>query len=265
MFLLFKTNFKFSFFFLHKAIFGSQQYTIYTWLIDRLQVVPPTQSSGLKQDLVNEPREVWARFIPVLPSDSLSTRLFAAAFVRHIFSSPALSHSRFASNLSNVSLAIAFPVFVCLFSCFVLLYVFFFKHCIELFTDLTNPYFGQDTVRTAFCFRVLYLLSATLYCLAVILLFTGDADSVIHLLFFSYLQKFTHAWCGFRTNPAYGKRWRLYILPRYLANLTEPLAHIKSHILVKFIPVVTKSCMQGLKFSDLFCAFFMSGFRIFVR
>ena len=28
----------------------------------------------------------------------------------------------------------------------------------------------------------------------------------------------------------------------YLANLTEPLAHIESHIL----------CMQGLKFSDLF-------------
>ena len=40
-----------------------------------------------------------------------------------------------------------------------------------------------------------------------------------------------------------------------LANLTEPLAHIESIILAKFIPVITKLCMQGLKFSDLFCAF----------
>ena len=51
----------------------------------------------------------------------------------------------------------------------------------------------------------------------------------------------------------------------YLANLTEPLAHIESHILVKFISVLTKLCMQGLKFSDLFCAFLWAGFRIFVR
>ena len=56
-------------------------------------------------------------------------------------------------------------------------------------------------------------------------------------------------------NPPYGKRWWLYILPQYLANLTEPLAHIESHILAKFIPVLTKLCIQGLKFSDLFFAF----------
>ena len=27
-------------------------------------------------------------------------------------------------------------------------------------------------------------------------------------------------------NPPYGKRWRLYILPQYLANLTEPFSNI---------------------------------------
>ena len=56
-------------------------------------------------------------------------------------------------------------------------------------------------------------------------------------------------------NPSYGKRWRLYILPQYLANLTDPLAQKESHILAKFIPVLTQLCMQGLEFSDLLCAF----------
>ena len=45
------------------------------------------------------------------------------------------------------------------------------------------------------------------------------------------------------------------ILPQiYLDNLTEPLAHVSSHILANFINVLTTSCMQSLKFSDLFCA-----------
>ena len=34
----------------------------------------------------------------------------------------------------------------------------------------------------------------------------------------------------------------------YFVNLTEPLAHIESHILAKFIPVLTKLCMKSLKF-----------------
>ena len=32
-----------------------------------------------------------------------------------------------------------------------------------------------------------------------------------------------------RINPPYGKRWRLYILPQYLANLTQPI-DTESHI-----------------------------------
>ena len=27
------------------------------------------------------------------------------------------------------------------------------------------------------------------------------------------------------TNPPYGKRWRLYILPQFLSNLTRPITH----------------------------------------
>ena len=56
-------------------------------------------------------------------------------------------------------------------------------------------------------------------------------------------------------NPPYGKRWRLYILPQYLAHLTEPLAHVQSHMFTQVIPVLTKLCMQDLKFLDLFCVF----------
>ena len=66
-------------------------------------------------------------------------------------------------------------------------------------------------------------------------------------------------------NPPYGKRWRLYILPQYLANITEPLAHIESYILAKFIPVPAKLCMQGFEVFRPFLCVFMSGFRIFVR
>ena len=41
------------------------------------------------------------------------------------------------------------------------------------------------------------------------------------------------------------KRWRLYILAQYLANLTEPLARIESRVLAKFVPVLAKLCMQA--------------------
>ena len=61
-------------------------------------------------------------------------------------------------------------------------------------------------------------------------------------------------------NPRYGKRWRLYILPQFLANLTQRLAQIESHIFAKFIPVLTKLCMQGLKFSDIFSVRFYERF-----
>ena len=57
-------------------------------------------------------------------------------------------------------------------------------------------------------------------------------------------------------NPPYGKRWLLYILLQYLANLTEPLAHIESHILAKFIPVLTTLCMQGLEISEFSVCFY---------
>ena len=114
----------------------------------------------------------------------MSSRLFAAAFVLHIFSSPALSHFRFASNLSKVSLTIALPVFVCLFSCLVLLCVFF-KHCIELFTDLNKLLFrtghGPDSVLFSSCIISTFCYFILSRCYFIV---TGDADSVIHLLLF---------------------------------------------------------------------------------
>ena len=48
----------------------------------------------------------------------------------------------------------------------------------------------------------------------------------------------------------------LRVVAREMSNFGSVIAHIESHILVKFIPVLTKLCSRGLKFSDLFCAFF---------
>ena len=62
-------------------------------------------------------------------------------------------------------------------------------------------------------------------------------------------------------NPPYGKRWRLYILPQYLANLTQPIGTLKVIFFTKFFLVLTVLCMLDLKFSKVF----MSVFRVFVR
>ena len=37
------------------------------------------------------------------------------------------------------------------------------------------------------------------------------------------LRNFTAQTDGLSFNPPYGKRWRLYMLPQYLAHLTQPL------------------------------------------
>ena len=75
--------------------------------------------------------------------------------------------------------------------------------------------------------------------------------------------KFSCQWLGQRKypsaskeSPPYRKRWRLYILPQFLAKLTQPIGNIKSHIFfTNLFPELTPLCMQGLKFLDLFCVF----------
>ena len=62
-------------------------------------------------------------------------------------------------------------------------------------------------------------------------------------------------------NPPYGKRWRPYILPQFLSNLTRPITHKVIYIFFwggggsKFIPVIATLPILGLKFIKLFCAF----------
>ena len=40
-----------------------------------------------------------------------------------------------------------------------------------------------------------------------------------------------------------------------VANLTQPTAHMESHIFMKFGPVLTTLCNLGLKLLELFCVF----------
>ena len=61
------------------------------------------------------------------------------------------------------------------------------------------------------------------------------------------------------SSPPYGKRWRLYILPQFLSNLTRPITH-KVIFLggggeAEFVPVIATLPVLGLKFIKLFCAF----------
>ena len=65
-------------------------------------------------------------------------------------------------------------------------------------------------------------------------------------------------------NPPYGKRWRLYIFPQFLSNLTRPKCYFWGEGWAKFVPVITTLPILGFKFIKLFCAF-MSNFKVFMR
>ena len=69
-------------------------------------------------------------------------------------------------------------------------------------------------------------------------------------------------------NPPYGKRWRLYILSQYLANLAEPFAHIersRKPYFGEIHPCTNKIVYARFEVFRPFLCVFMSGFRIFVH
>ena len=57
----------------------------------------------------------------------------------------------------------------------------------------------------------------------------------------------------------------MYILPKYLTNVTQPIGTLKATFFAKFVPVLRILCMLSLKFVELFCFVFMRVFRVFVR
>ena len=61
-------------------------------------------------------------------------------------------------------------------------------------------------------------------------------------------------------NPPEVKRWQLYILPQYLASLTQPIRHKENQIFTIFAPVFTR-------FEDFitFLYVFMNVVKVFVR
>ena len=52
-----------------------------------------------------------------------------------------------------------------------------------------------------------------------------------------------------RCNPLCEKRWRLYILPQYLANQTKPTGHIERYGLTAVAPKL--AALLLLSFNDL--------------
>ena len=69
-------------------------------------------------------------------------------------------------------------------------------------------------------------------------------------------------------NPPYGKRWRLYILPQFLSNLTRPITH-------KVIfwwggegeirPCNSNIAYPRFEVYKTFLCVFMSNFMVFMR
>ena len=53
--------------------------------------------------------------------------------------------------------------------------------------------------------------------------------------------------CIIDINPPWEKRWRLHILPQYLANPSKPIRHMENHIFAIFFPVPTTLLMLRLK------------------
>ena len=62
-----------------------------------------------------------------------------------------------------------------------------------------------------------------------------------------------------------GKRWRLYILPQYLANLTQPISPQKAIFFAQICPCASNIPYAKFEVFRTFLCLFMSVFRVLVR
>ena len=58
-----------------------------------------------------------------------------------------------------------------------------------------------------------------------------------------------------RNNPPQEKRWRLYILPQYLANQTKPTGHIERYGLTAVVLILTALLLSSLNDLQFFIVF----------
>ena len=69
--------------------------------------------------------------------------------------------------------------------------------------------------------------------------------------------------CAVRSfNPPYGKRWRLYILPQYHANLTQPISSQKATFFAQICPCASNIPYAKFEVFRTFLCVFMSVFRV---
>ena len=130
------------------------------------------------------------------------------------------------NSLNNNNFFLQLPAFTCYFHCSLISYHFI--HSL-LMTHFTSNYYYTLKIACVSCiFAFSYSLS--------------------HPVFFNY-------------NPPYGKRWRLYILPQFLSNLTRPITHkvISIYIYIYFFFLAGGrgggGAILGLELIKLFCAF----------
>ena len=91
-----------------------------------------------------------------------------------------------------------------------------------------------------------FSLWTTLYCLEHVLFYPSERT----------VNSYTRVWkLESDGNPPQENRWRLYILPKCLANLTEPTGHKESQIFTIFVPVLRTLSSLVLKILQRFCTF----------
>ena len=66
-------------------------------------------------------------------------------------------------------------------------------------------------------------------------------------------------------NPPNGKRWRLYILPQYLANLTQPIGTLKVVFFYEILSCTNSNVYARFEVFKSFLCVFMSVLGFFVR
>jgi len=81
---------------------------------------------------------------------------------------------------------------------------------------------------------------------------------ILNRYYYYYYYYISQIHCGKK------KRWRLYILPQYLANQAKPTRHMERYGLMAVVPTLTALLLSSLNNLQFFFVF-LYALRVFVR